>query len=230
MAGYTREDIVNKLDKALINVSTLYQQDFINYRGKTTDTGEKYSEIISGILLENLQVFKNIIKVKRNNSYRVMEHNGITLNNQSNRVEERIALNMFQKSYPYIGEIIDYQIPLKGKQADKGVGKVDLLSKKDDKLIILELKKEDSKETLLRCVLEAATYIRQIDPKKLLEDYKVFNVNEVGTAVLVFENQAQHEEYKRKDSYVVKLMKDLNVDLFVIDHMDELQVNGVALP
>ena len=35
------------------DISTLYKEDFINYRGNTTDTGEKYTEVVADWLLNN---------------------------------------------------------------------------------------------------------------------------------------------------------------------------------
>ena len=58
------------------------------------------------------------------------------------------------------GKILDYQVPLKNKSTDKGLGKIDLISVKESSkpgtkiIYFLELKKDNSKETLLRCLLE----------------------------------------------------------------------------
>lgn len=76
------------------------------------------------------------------------------------------------KVFDVIGKIIDYQTPLKDIQTDKA-GKIDLLAYNENEktLRILELKKLDSKETMLRCVLEAYTYLKIVDKAKLLKDF-----------------------------------------------------------
>jgi hypothetical protein len=75
-------------------------------------------------------------------------HDGIpTTSSASNRREEHIAIalaNLDQSwSLNGVGEFdfLDYQVPLKSRQADKGVGKVDLLGRTNDgRLLIIELK------------------------------------------------------------------------------------------
>ena len=230
MPGYTRKDFEGIIKKGLLNINNLYQTDFINYRGKTTDTKEVYTEIVSEALLNNIDIFDTITVIPRRSSYRVSGHNGITDSAHSNRVEERVALSMFSKQFDQIGKVIDYQVPLKNVENDKNVGKIDLISLKDDELVILELKNEDSKETLLRCVLEAATYSRKINKDKLLTDFVEFNVNSVKTAILVFEERAQHNEYKNKNTNTRKLMEKLQIDMYVIRDYDGIQVSKVALP
>jgi len=98
----------------------------------------------------------------------------------SNREEEKIAMKLFHSSqnqgkvFDIIGKIIDYQTPLKNVQTDDA-GKIDLLAyneKENPKTLrILELKKPDSEETMLRCVLEAYTYLKVVDKDKLLKDF-----------------------------------------------------------
>lgn len=69
-----------------------------------------------------------------------------------------------QGSLNILGKVLDYQTPLKDKQDDKAV-KIDIVSyNKDIKTVyLLELKIEDSKETMLRCVLEIYTYLKTLD-------------------------------------------------------------------
>lgn len=52
--GYKKDEIINKLEN-LKDISTLYKEDFINYRGDTTDTKEKYTEVIAEWLIKKLK-------------------------------------------------------------------------------------------------------------------------------------------------------------------------------
>lgn len=54
--GYKKDEIINKLEN-LKDISTLYKEDFINYRGDTTDTKEKYTEVIAEWLIKNNNYF-----------------------------------------------------------------------------------------------------------------------------------------------------------------------------
>ena len=60
---------------------------------------------------------------------------------------------------------------LKKSQKDTGVGKIDLVSIDGDKLRLIEIKAEDAKDTLLRCVLEAYTYSKQLDSDRFKREY-----------------------------------------------------------
>ena len=62
--GYKKDEIINKLEN-LKDISTLYKEYFINYRGDTTDTKEKYTEVIAEWLIKNNNYFgKNIYLFK----------------------------------------------------------------------------------------------------------------------------------------------------------------------
>ena len=71
-----------------------------------------------------------------------------------------------------LGEVIDYQVPLKSKQSDRA-GKIDLMTFDESTgiLRLIELKAPKSKETLLRCVLEIYTYYKTVDMNELLRSY-----------------------------------------------------------
>ena len=68
-------------------------------------------------------------------------------------------------------------------------------NKADGTLRILELKKPDSKETMLRCALEAFTYMRTVDKDKLVADFGLPADTAVKACPLVFLNGIQHGEW-----------------------------------
>ena len=78
---YKKEDIINLLEKFKNEIHLLYKQDFINYRGKTSDTGIYYTEIICEWLLENKPLLSKIPTITREESYKTKNHNGIMLCN-----------------------------------------------------------------------------------------------------------------------------------------------------
>ena len=126
-----------------------------------------------------------------------------------------------------MGCIIDYQTPLKNVKDDKGLGKIDLLSKNErtKSIYILELKKEDSKETMLRCVLEAYTYRRIVSQNKLFEDFKIEKDYKLKASPLVYMNGVQYNEFMDKSQvYLHKLMKELDSTPFFIDEDVKFQI------
>ena len=90
-----------------------------------------------------LNLFDNIKKITRQSSYKVDTHDGKHNNQNSNRLEEIMAIEIFrQGSLNILGKILDYQTPLKNEQKNKA-GKIDIVSyNKDIKTVyLLELKK-----------------------------------------------------------------------------------------
>ena len=55
--GYSRDDILQKCQKAFSDIKTFYKQSFINYNGKTEDTNEAYTEVVAEFLCNNLSAF-----------------------------------------------------------------------------------------------------------------------------------------------------------------------------
>ena len=210
MKRYTKEEIINLCKTHIENPESFYQQNFVNYRGICKDCSESYTEVIAAYILQNLDKLK-IKKITREGSYKIATHKG-KINNNSNREEEKQAIRMFRQTYEEFGTVLDYQIPLKNSNDDKGVGKIDLISLKDDSLYLLELKRSDSKETLLRCVLEIYTYINRVDHSMLLKDFNLDIGIKLVAAPLICENGYQHNEFiENKESKVIELMNILNI-------------------
>ena len=227
MAEYTREEIIKKLQDSSKDMSTFYTQTFINYTGKTTDTKEKYTEVIAEWLLNNIDLLYKIKKITRLSSYKVDTHDGKHNNPTSNRKEEIIAMEIFrQGSLNILGKVLDYQTPLKNERDDKA-GKIDIVSyNKDIKTVyLLELKKEDSKEdekkdkkeTMLRCVLEIFTYSKILDGDKFLSDFGLPKDTKIKASPLVFFNGSQYKEVVEGDNKFLKqLMDKLDIEPFYI--------------
>lgn len=208
--SYTRKQILLRLDEMASNMSLFYKKGCINYRGKTTDTKEYYTEVISEWLLEHLELLEQISPITRQSSYWVYGHDSIPDNPDSNREEELIAMAMKRQGHlMLVGQVLDYQIPLKNVQKDKA-GKIDLLAYDSTTLRILELKEPDSKETMLRCVLEGYTYLKTVDQAKLLADFGLPADTKVTACPFVFRGGFQWEEMQQNRPYLKRLMEALN--------------------
>lgn len=198
----TIDEIKDACSLGLKNPDTFYTAQCVNWKGKTK-TGIPYTEIIAEFILEkyNSKVFK-IEKSKRNN-YNVESHDGKIKNEKSNRHEEIIAKEIFNqfRNNPNneFGIIIGYQVPLKEKQNDPK-GKIDLLAYngKDKSAIVLELKKQQTTETLLRCVLECYTYKEQLVLDNLKKSFGLTDCKEIKAAPLIFidDESRPYIEYK----------------------------------
>ena len=226
MSTYSKDEIIKKLEVAKSEMWKFYSQDFVNYRGKTSDKErDYYTEIIAKWLLDNIELFNDIKMISRENSYKVDSHDGKIKNEKSEREEEIIAMKLFDfsqnqgKVFDIIGKIIDYQTPLKNVQTDKA-GKIDLLAyneKENPKTLrILELKKIDSKETMLRCVLEAYTYLKIVDKAKLLKDFGLPKNTKIKACPFVFYGKEQYKEMQEDRKNLKDLIKELGIEVIYL--------------
>lgn len=208
--GYTREQIIAKCKKAFKDKKTFYKQTFINYRGKTEDTDEYFTEVISEFLCNHISEFiDGIDTITREETYKTKGHDGVIKDSDSGRDEEIIAMKMYDKTYDFVGKMIDYQTPLKNKRSDEA-GKIDLLAYDGTTLRILELKKPESDETMLRCVLEGYTYWNTVDKPKLLSDFNLPADTIIKACPFVFKDEEQHNEMKEVRPHLKRLMELLD--------------------
>ena len=228
MSTYSKDEIIKKLEVAKSEMWKFYSQDFVNYRGKTSDKeGYYYTEIIAKWLLDNIKLFNDIKMISRKNSYKVDSHDGKIKNEKSGREEEIIAMKLFDfsqnqgKVFDIIGKMIDYQTPLKDIQTDKA-GKIDLLAYNENEktLRILELKKPDSKETMLRCVLEAYTYLKIVDKVKLLKDFGLPENIEIKACPFVFYGKEQYKEIQKNKENLGQLIGKLGIEIIYLEEKD----------
>ena len=224
MSTYSKDEIIKKLEVAKSEMWKFYSQDFVNYRGKTLDKeGYYYTEIIAKWLLNNIELFNDIKMISRENSYKMDSHDGKIKNEKSGREEEIIGMKLFDfsqnqgKVFDIIGKIIDYQTPLKDIQTDKA-GKIDLLAYNENEktLRILELKKPDSKETMLRCVLEAYTYLKVVDKAKLLKDFGLPENTKIKACPFVFYEKEQYREMQQDKENLKDLIKKLEIEVIYL--------------
>lgn len=204
--GYTREYIIQKCEDAFKDKKTFYKQPFINYRGKTEDTDEYFTEVIAEFLCNHISEFiDGIDTITREETYKTKGHDGVIKDSDSGRDEEIIAMKMYDKTYDFVGKMIDYQTPLKNKRSDEA-GKIDLLAYDGTTLRILELKKPESDETMLRCVLEGYTYWNTVDKPKLLSDFNLPADTVIKACPFVFKDGEQHNEMKAERPHLKRLM------------------------
>ena len=220
--SYPREQIRLRLNEMASNMSLFYKKGCINYRGKTSDTKEYYTEVISEWLLEHFYLLEQIKTITRRSSYWVDGHDGTPGHPDSNREEELIAMAMKrQGSLPLVGHVLDYQTPLKNVQEDKA-GKIDLLTYDGETLRILELKEPGSKETMLRCVLEGYTYLKTADKAKLFTDFGLPADTNVKACPFVFHGGFQWNEMQQDRPNLKRLMELLNSKPYYVVEKNEI--------
>ena len=233
----TIREISYDYDMAEKKPDVFYAQSFLNRNGCLYDNDNNKvtisNQIADWMLHSNPLLHVKEIPMPANMTYLIDWHLGVptTSTSNSNREEELVAMSLFnKKSYPSsdIDSFIDYQVPIyRGHEYEnEHIGKIDLvaISHKNHKVLLMELKKYSSDETLLRCVSEIYTYYKQIDSVRLITEIaKRLNNDtileyEVVPSVLVFKNQRQHAQYTCEIYDKVKeLMRSLSVSIYVID-------------
>ena len=233
---YEKSEIEAKI--LVAGADRLYSSEIVDYTGYIKDSKERDTEFIAKYLIGHPDFFKSM-KNSRRKKYKTEEHirpvkfskrPKTFINNRGNREEEWIAKEIFNEQFINgLGEVIDYQTPLKAPGAGKanlGLGKIDLLAFNDSELIILELKKPETDETLLRCVLEAYTYYCNIKGSLDIlinkDNFNLASETKLKKAVFVFDGKDSrpYQEYidnKNENTYVLQLMKNFNVDIYAID-------------
>jgi len=131
-----------------------------------------------GEIIESYRQLRDEEAPQRKNAYFVDTHNGISSSgSSSNRNEEHLAIALFNASRDNkifklpddrVLEFIDYQTPLKSKQNNKGIGKIDLFGLIDNKQpTVIELKIQSKRgglaDTPLRALLEGLAYCAIIE-------------------------------------------------------------------
>ena len=223
---YSKEEIIKKLEESKSEMGQFYSENFLNYISETSDKEGDYTEIIAEWLLNNIKLFDEIKPITREKNYKVKTHDGKIKNEKSNREEEIIAMKLFElsqnqgKVFDIIGKIIDYQTSLKNIRADKA-GKIDLLAYNEEEKIlrILELKRPNSDETMLRCVLEAYTYLKVVDKVKLLKDFGLPENTEIKACAFVFYDGKQYkkmQEIKDNRKNLGKLIEKLGIEVIYL--------------
>ena len=220
MSTYSKNEILEEIQ----DMVNFYKRKVVNYRGKTSDSKDYYTEVVAEWILKNIYLFDYIKPITREKSYKVDSHDGKIKNEKSGREEEIIAMKLFDfsqnqgKVFDIIGKIIDYQTPLKNVQTDD-VGKIDLLAYNESKktLRILELKKPDSKETMLRCMLEAYTYLKILDKTKLLKDFELPEDTVIKACPFVFYGKEQYREMQQDREHLKDLIEKLGIEVIYLE-------------
>lgn len=233
----TIEEISCDYDKAKEKPNVFYAQPFLNRNGCLLDNDNNKvtisNQIAAWMLSSNPLLSVDKIDMPEGKSYLIENHKGdpTTKTKNSNREEELVAMSLFKKKDYHHSDIdcfIDYQVPIyRGhEQENEHLGKIDLvaISHEKRKVLLMELKKYSSDETLIRCVSEIYTYYKQINEKQLKDEIAKHQKNnviidyEVVPAVLVFKNQRQHKQYTCEIYDKVKaLMGQLSVSMYIID-------------
>jgi len=229
---YSEKRTASEVASVLNPIERLYRQKLLNWKGIAKDDNRTYSKIIAEELLKK-DIIRKIESIKPINrqDYCVRSHDGRITNTY--RQEENfckkvwVYCNKTGKNLNLLGKAFDYQVPLKSIQADDA-GKIDLVSynKESNRIYLIEVKKQDSKETILRCVFEIATFYQLLNKENFIGSYKElenFNTNDIKKTVLIFKKSSQYQEVQhlKNNPNLKKLIEKLDIKIFSIKSVTE---------
>lgn len=188
------------------------------YQWSSVNTA-KYSESIATLILE---VFPNIELTTlglRQTSFRVGDHRGQAKlqTNIAQFTEKRFCRALFNaSSETVLGEILDYEVPLKAVQGAKH-GDIDLVARIDEGLSLIEAKQPKSSESILKAMLQVYTYSMLVSSVKrqFSMEYGMIENTPLIPVILTFKQAKSAKQLSelKHGSIIVKLLEVLNSEL-----------------
>ena len=169
--------LIDEIPNDYSNPAEIYRKDIFTKRGRN----RSISDAIANKLLDEKNSIRDVLtsisKVTRKNSYKVVSHDAAYKSKSVRRNEEVIAMWLCSRSasenieFDRIGRFLDYQIPMNDSIEDN-FGEIDLLSYNsvENSVYLIELKHPNNSESIIKAMLEIATYYQIIDHNKLLKD------------------------------------------------------------
>jgi hypothetical protein len=184
-------------------------------------SGIGYTEWVSGWLAERVDEISTLPHGLREQGFRQNSHNGqarLKAGTEHRLTEDRIFRAVFNLGeMPLMGRVLDYQVPLK-KSQDAKHGKVDLLCGTTDRLFCVEAKRPESRESILKAVLEAFVYTSLVANRRatFALEYELPGHLLLTPAVLIFEGAPAFQRQLKcghQNSKLSRLISFLNRSL-----------------
>lgn len=226
---------------------SLYKEENLNQVSGFLDV---MKELDCKTIADSYKQLRDELAPQRTNPYFVDSHDGIASSKgSSNRREEHLALALFNASKEnrlFVLpdgrnlKFIDYQTPLKAKQGDKGIGKVDLFASINDSApTVVELKIDGTdgakSDSPVRALLEGVAYCAIIEknlPKITKEAKSRFSIsfNQAVPSLIVLapdeywlrylHNSASGDWLPEIQTMCTELSSLLNLDIMLLSLKD----------
>lgn len=248
---YTEKEIESDIARVVNDPALLlYKKNFFTRKGITKGSNIPYAEIFAREIIqygipEKLKKCSLDAGEMRKNGYHTNHFlSNITFNENPRRRENNIARFLFkfrQKNIiPKLGKVFDYELPL--RNGDKT--NIDLVSINHAEKIIylIEMKSDESKEGIMKAILEIASYGQIVCPEKLLDWIKKSeNVSvdyEIKKALMLFSGTPAGDLAQNIDKLenLTRVLEILDINLFVLKKnfkdikiSDETRLNDIKL-
>ena len=187
----------------------IYQWNRVKSKGNT--------EIISKFLIDDFDKIMFTNKGHRINDFKLKDHLGCSKLNTpiTQFTEKRFCRALYNKynniPHPILGQILDYEIPLTEPGQKKGNkinhGDIDLLARKKNEILFIEVKKAKSTESLLKAILEIFVYVVRLKKYdyflNLLKEYKISHNSKISPSILTFRNSTSGQQILEITKYPI---------------------------
>lgn len=178
------------------------------------------------------------VLVANHEGYAVEGHDGKEIGNLDEEFERQMYAIKYNGLEGYldreIGHIVDYEVPVKRQsvESDIKVGLIDLITETASKVYLINCKRMNSQESLIKTVFEIITKANLISRKQLIADFTESEHNkfdyyhtkdDLRPAILIFEGSRQHKELLETspNSLVASLVYQYKVRVFVVKQQEE---------
>lgn len=165
--------------------------------------------------------------------------------------EDHMARYFVGYTFPYMGQAIDYQTPLKDDgEGRRGCcpyakGKIDLITQSDENIFLLEFKRNGPhRDSLLHAAIEIYSYYSLLNHAKFKRDFshRITNPNaKITPALLIFDEGKQSDElaYAPQQKFLPELLNELSqrigleiitIDHTIIEHIANYEVGKEPFP
>ena len=219
----TKEEFLSRLENRTCRY--LYQV------GVIATPNENYVKYAYEYILENElsceKELKGIDEIVRVKNYKV-DHAKKHLE-ETNRIEEHIVMQFYSdngKVYikQIFGKIIDYQIPMKNSNEDKGIKAIDFINLKNNILYLSEIKAPNSRESLLKAILEIQTYYQIVCKSKLKKDFNIDDDVLIKKSIVIYSNTKAYKQFQN-NIYIKKLIDLFEIEVIVLKNNGVRRVN-----
>lgn len=208
MSQFKKKVVINSLrDDIKEDPNSFYQNDFVNFRGKTADTNESYQAIVATYLTKHA-------------TYELLDEislNEAEFNHEFTSSHEcSIVKKMIGNSYDFIGKIVDYNV-----RDDLKPNKVDLFTTNDVELYCLEIKNPHHKESLLKCALSVYTLFKETDVEMLIEKHHLSEDLVFSPGLVLYPGSVAYKEYQQGPKEVLNLINLLGIEVYLLTRPEE---------
>ena len=209
------KDLDSKND--FMGADTFWLSESASRIGKTSDTNEDYTEVVSAFLLENGFIEKdNFTGVKQ-----ITKKAPYQVHTKFSPAACYLSLHLEEK----FGTIVESEIEL-GNYPDDKAGVVDLITyKKDlDELFIIEFEPDYSENTLLSAALKIQTHYQTINKEKLVNDFyskedsPIPSKNpQIKKVLVLLKGSNAYKEYQENRPNITKILDELQIIVMPVD-------------